>query len=299
MEVPAKKVYTDAERLELAEKLDKACDDFMEELAANQKTEPKKPFNFDEWCKEIDNHPAFMNDLSSTSDGELPAALQALQALKYDTDGEDLLDTAIHHKDEGNKHFKYKKYRWAIDCYTEAAKLMVPDRKLNAVIYCNRATAHKYLGNHSSGLKDSLIALKFDPLHTKAMIRCCELLTEFEKTGRRTLQFSTDFIEKLKTPPEGREKEFSEAKEKLEGIKEVAAKRVAKDKEEAPKRQAALLKDLQKKEKILQMFKKRGLEFKPEIDYKNYREFEWTMLDVNFPHRPVSFFCGYCIFANM
>uniref|UniRef100_A0AC35G8P1 Tetratricopeptide repeat protein n=1 Tax=Panagrolaimus sp. PS1159 TaxID=55785 RepID=A0AC35G8P1_9BILA len=162
MEVPAKKVYTDAERLELAEKLDKACDDFMEELAANQKTEPKKPFNFDEWCKEIDNHPAFMNDLSSNPDGELPAALQALQALKYDTDGEDLLDAAIHHKDEGNKHFKYKKYRWAIDCYTEAAKLMVPDRKLNAVIYCNRATAHKYLGNHSSGLKDSLIALKFD-----------------------------------------------------------------------------------------------------------------------------------------
>uniref|UniRef100_A0AC34F2C2 Cns1/TTC4 wheel domain-containing protein n=1 Tax=Panagrolaimus sp. ES5 TaxID=591445 RepID=A0AC34F2C2_9BILA len=244
METPAaKKVYTEAERLELAEKLDKACDDFMEELAANQKDEPKKPFDFDEWCKEIDNHPAFMKDLSVN--GELPEALQALQALKYDTDGEDLLDTATNHKDEGNKHFKYKKYRWAIDCYTQAAKLM-------------------------------------------AMLRCCELLSEFEKTGKRTLQFSTNFIEKLQNPPEGREKEFAEAKEKLEIIKEIAAKRVEKEKIEAPKRQAALLKDLQKKEKILQMFKKRGLEFKPEIDYKNYREFEWTMLDVNFPHRPTT-----------
>uniref|UniRef100_A0A914XZ27 Uncharacterized protein n=1 Tax=Panagrolaimus superbus TaxID=310955 RepID=A0A914XZ27_9BILA len=267
METHAKKVYTEAERLELAEKLDKACDNFMEELAANQKDEPKKPFDFDEWCKEIDNHPAFMNNLSENGNGELPEALQALQALKYDTDGEDLLDTATNHKDEGNKHFKYKKYRWAIDCYTQAAKLMVPDRKLNAVIYCNRATAHKYLGNHSSGLKDSLIALKFDPLHSKAMIRCCELLSEFEKTGKRTLQFATNFIEKLESPPEGREKEFAEAKEKLKVFKEIASKLVAKEKEEAPKRQAALLKDLQKKEKLLQMFKKRGLEFRPEIDF--------------------------------
>uniref|UniRef100_A0A914Y1U1 Cns1/TTC4 wheel domain-containing protein n=1 Tax=Panagrolaimus superbus TaxID=310955 RepID=A0A914Y1U1_9BILA len=120
------------------------------------------------------------------------------------------------------------------------------------------------------------------------MIRCCELLSEFEKTGKRTLQFATNFIEKLESPPEGREKEFAEAKEKLKVFKEIAAKLVAKEKEEAPKRQAALLKDLQKKEKLLQMFKKRGLEFRPEIDFVNFREFEWTMLDVNFPHRPTT-----------
>lgn len=38
--------------------------------------------------------------------------------MKYDEDGEDKTDSARHNKDEGNKHFKFKKYRWAIDCYT-------------------------------------------------------------------------------------------------------------------------------------------------------------------------------------
>ena len=126
------------------------------------------------------------------------------------------------------------------------------------------------------------------------MIRCCELLSQFEKTGRRTLKFATDFIEKLENPPAGHEKEFEEAKEKLKALQKVAAERVEKDKIEAPLRRAALLRDLQKKEKMLQMFKKRKLEFNPEIDFNNYREFEWTMLDVNFPNRPVS----YCWISN-
>ena len=42
------------------------------------------------------------------------------KALKYDEDdAEDKQLTAERHKNEGNKHFQYKKYRWATDCYTE------------------------------------------------------------------------------------------------------------------------------------------------------------------------------------
>lgn len=39
--------------------------------------------------------------------------------MKYDKeDDEDKQMNAEHHKEEGNKHFKFKKYRWATDCYS-------------------------------------------------------------------------------------------------------------------------------------------------------------------------------------
>ena len=41
--------------------------------------------------------------------------------MKYDDEGEneaDRQDNAERFKEEGNKHFKNNKYRWAIDCYT-------------------------------------------------------------------------------------------------------------------------------------------------------------------------------------
>lgn len=42
-----------------------------------------------------------------------------IQSMKYDKeDDEDKQMNAEHHKEEGNKHFKFKKYRWATDCYS-------------------------------------------------------------------------------------------------------------------------------------------------------------------------------------
>ena len=57
-----------------------------------------------------------------------------------------LLGRAKVHKDEGNDFFKNKKYREAIDEYTEGIKQNSSDLTMNAVLYCNRATAHFYLG---------------------------------------------------------------------------------------------------------------------------------------------------------
>ena len=60
-----------------------------------------------------------------------------------------LLGRAKVHKDEGNDLFKKKKYRGAIDEYTEGIKQNSSDLTMNAVLYCNRATAHFYLGRIS------------------------------------------------------------------------------------------------------------------------------------------------------
>lgn len=39
----------------------------------------QKAFDFDEWCKEIDQHPAFMTELMPDRNGEFSEAVQALQ----------------------------------------------------------------------------------------------------------------------------------------------------------------------------------------------------------------------------
>uniref|UniRef100_A0A1I8BGQ3 Wheel domain-containing protein n=1 Tax=Meloidogyne hapla TaxID=6305 RepID=A0A1I8BGQ3_MELHA len=44
----------------------------------------RESFNFDDWCKEIDQHPAFTKELKIGPDGQYSAEIQALQALKYD-----------------------------------------------------------------------------------------------------------------------------------------------------------------------------------------------------------------------
>lgn len=56
----------------------------MDELAAKSaKNKRKKPFDFGEWCREIDNHPAFMKELKKSEEadenGEYSAELQAIQ----------------------------------------------------------------------------------------------------------------------------------------------------------------------------------------------------------------------------
>ena len=51
-------------------------------------------------------------------------------------------------KEDGNEMFKRKKYRDAIDLYTEALAKKPSDTQLTAVLYCNRAAAHYYIGKN-------------------------------------------------------------------------------------------------------------------------------------------------------
>ncbi|CAK5091859.1 unnamed protein product [Meloidogyne enterolobii] len=70
---------------DLAKKLDEDLDKFMQDFAAKkEKSRGGAPFNFSEWCKEVDQHPAFVKELKIGPDGEYSAEIQALQALKYD-----------------------------------------------------------------------------------------------------------------------------------------------------------------------------------------------------------------------
>jgi hypothetical protein len=275
----------DAERIQLAEKLDADIDKFMEELAARKKTEgDRKPFNFDEWCKELDEHPVFMKDLKYNDKGDLPESLQALQALKYDEDEtEDRNSQAERHKTEGNKHFKFKKYRWAIDAYTQGMKVNCMDAKLNAVLYANRAAANRHLGNIRSAIRDSVFARKFDPTHFKAILRCAECLLELNQ-GMRCLQWidlNENYLSSLNIA-ELREDIFH-CLAKLEELRSSAKKSVEEELRNKRKETLARKKDREAKEKLLKALKERQLRFTNDVVLDDVELFEWTQLDVALP----------------
>ena len=78
-------------------------------------------------------------------DPDKDTALSALQQLKYDMSTAE--GRALTHKEEGNEHFKKKKYKLAVEEYSAGIKEKCADIGLNAVLYSNRAAAQFHLGN--------------------------------------------------------------------------------------------------------------------------------------------------------
>lgn len=99
----------------------------------------------------------------------LSAAMEGLQALKYESDSND--DNALSYKEDGNRNFERKKYRWAVDSYTAGIRCKSADRNLNAILYTNRAAGSYHIGNYLSAFNDCVIARKFKPDHMKAITR--------------------------------------------------------------------------------------------------------------------------------
>ncbi|KAK5976314.1 Tetratricopeptide repeat protein 4 [Trichostrongylus colubriformis] len=279
---------TEEERAALAKKLDDDLEQFMEEMAAKRAAEQttKKPFDFDEWCKDIDQHPAFMKDLDAGLNGQYADTLSALQALKYDEDDmEDKQLSAERHKDEGNKHFKFKKYRWATDCYSEGIKVQCLDRKLNSVLYGNRAAAQKHIGNLRSAMKDCAMALKFDPRNLKAANRGAECLLELGYA-----QHCVDWIERAKktfafTKETEEEGNVTEAEKKqldsLEQVKEKADEAVLIEERNKRKARAEERKDLEEKRRLLKALSDRKLNFRPRLPFSRPELMDWSLLDVS------------------
>uniref|UniRef100_A0A914WBG3 Cns1/TTC4 wheel domain-containing protein n=1 Tax=Plectus sambesii TaxID=2011161 RepID=A0A914WBG3_9BILA len=258
----------------VAQEMDEDLDRFMEELAANKARNPgpKKEFDFDEWAKELDSHPAFMNDLKPNESGEYSEAIQALQALKYD-DENDPKDSAERYKLEGNKHFKFKKYRWAIDCYTNGIKAMCSDRQMNAVLYANRAAAQVRLGNKRSAIKDCVMARKFDAHHHKALLRGAECLLD--------LGYAAQCLKWIATCDwSNADQDISE---KVEEVRRAAETKRAVEERDARKQKIRMEKDKKEKTKLLAALKARGMQFRPKIHFDDVNLFEWSDMQVELP----------------
>ncbi|EGT32228.1 hypothetical protein CAEBREN_14688 [Caenorhabditis brenneri] len=288
VELPQKKKWTEAERNALAQKLDDDLEQFMQEMAArkSEKQEERKPFDFDEWCKEIDQHPAFMTELPT--EGKYKETIEALQAMKYDKeDDEDKQQNAEHHKNEGNKHFKFKKYRWATDCYSNGIKEYCPDRKLNAVLYFNRAAAQKHLGNLRSAIKDCSMGRKFDPTHLKGVIRGAECLLELEyaKDALSWIESSKKIFAFTKETSENTDLTDDEKKyiDELEKLRVKAVELSLKEERDKRKSRVEERKDIEAKKKILDALKERNINLSPRVPFDHPELMDMARLTVSLP----------------
>lgn len=167
------------ERSQLAAELEKNIADFVAQL------KPKKyeeGWPEDKWEQEMEKHPLFMT--KPLEDGqELPPEVEALQQLKYDPDENTPEELAKSYKDDGNRNFKVKKYRWAVDSYTQGLECECTDTELNAQLYSNRAAAHFHIGNYQKALKDATQAKILKPDYLKAIhhgAQCCYQMERFE-----------------------------------------------------------------------------------------------------------------------
>ena len=97
-----------------------------------------------------------------------------------------------HCKEKGNELMKSKKIKSAIQMYSKAIQLLQKDSMNNsqtavqsskeseeqnlsqselAIVFCNRSAAWVYLREYQKAVDDAVLALKYDPLLTKAWIR--------------------------------------------------------------------------------------------------------------------------------
>ncbi|XP_030765296.1 dnaJ homolog subfamily C member 7 [Sitophilus oryzae] len=90
-------------------------------------------------------------------------------------------------KEDGNESFKLCKFLEAVKLYTEALEIDPLNKKTNAKLYFNRATALSRLTKPKDAIKDCTAALNLDDTYLKALLRrakCYMDIGEYEDAVR-------------------------------------------------------------------------------------------------------------------
>lgn len=136
-------------------------------------------WNEDDWEAELEQHPLFMTKQPENED--LPPIVEALQQLKYGEEDNSRDEIAENHKADGNLYFKAKKYRKAIECYTEGIKQKPECKELNSILHANRSASNFYLENYRSSLMDALKSVELNNKNSKAIQRVIQCLNKLGK----------------------------------------------------------------------------------------------------------------------
>ncbi|XP_014213383.1 tetratricopeptide repeat protein 4 [Copidosoma floridanum] len=163
---PDKKVYTDTDRLKLAEKLDKELDEFISNLDRKTYTEG---WPEDRWQEEMEKHPFFMTK-TPENPSEISPLVEGLQQLKFSEDCNTPDELAQNYKEDGNFNYKHKKYRLAVLSYSQGIACKSENTDLVAQLYNNRSLAQFQLQNYRSSLIDCKHALKLKPHYLKPLL---------------------------------------------------------------------------------------------------------------------------------
>ena len=158
------------------------------------------------WESEMEKHPLFIS--KNPEPGKGGPLVDALTQLKYDPEFNSPVELMESYKADGNENFRIKKYRWAIENYTEGINIArrelskkditielevkVKIIRLVATLYNNRATSHAYLENYRTSTNDAKLAYSLDPTNQKAILRvakCLEALRKWSQLIGKGLKF--------------------------------------------------------------------------------------------------------------
>ncbi|KAL6015413.1 HSP70/90 co-chaperone, partial [Candidozyma auris] len=91
----------------------------------------------DEVLKEINRLPFFMTELDETDgEGGQNESLEALKSLAYDGEPHEI---AANFKNQGNECYKVKRYKDAVQFYTQGIEIECKDDQINTALLINRA----------------------------------------------------------------------------------------------------------------------------------------------------------------
>ena len=71
----------------------------------------------------------------------------------------------------GNNFLKDDKYQESYDCYSEALKIDTFNKKLNAILYSNRALATMKMKKYEQALGDCNLSIECDEAYSKSYLR--------------------------------------------------------------------------------------------------------------------------------
>ncbi|KDQ29020.1 hypothetical protein PLEOSDRAFT_1038094 [Pleurotus ostreatus PC15] len=124
----------------------------------------------------LDTVPLFMKSLPD--DDAQDTTISALQSLAHDGTPDEI---AQNFKELGNEYFVGKRWREAVDFYTQGVDAKPTDAKLQEALLCNRAACNLELKNYGSVLKDCKKALTINPKSSKAYYRAASALLALDR----------------------------------------------------------------------------------------------------------------------
>ncbi|KAF8916784.1 hypothetical protein CPB85DRAFT_1431759 [Mucidula mucida] len=151
---------------------------------------PQPIDNVAEKLSAFDSVPLFMKSLPTDDTEDI--ALSALQSLAHEGTPDEV---AENFKDQGNVYFRGKRYREALNFYTQGVDAKPTDASLLEALLCNRAACNLELQNYGSVLRDCSRVLASNPKSAKAYYRSANALLKLSRIDealdccRRCLEF--------------------------------------------------------------------------------------------------------------
>lgn len=125
----------------------------------------------EEIMAELNKLPFFMNDLETGDDGEERPEIEALKALAYEGEPDEI---AENFKRQGNECYKEKKFKDAVEFYTKGLNVCCDVKYIEAALYLNRAACNLELKNFRRCIDDCRECLTRQPKNVKALFRAAK-----------------------------------------------------------------------------------------------------------------------------